>query len=687
MFSTPQTDQGAYYEGLLGRSGHSSPIPEAPPDPPQTDSISEVPYTPSTASGRPLRARSVPDETLQSIPSIWVDTTKGDTRKGRRGRATPHKASKASSPSSSSQDSSPADLEKETVGFLPKLSRILEGKESKVPRRRRSSTISPQDDPTSARRRRMPTENASLNRRTIRQKHGSLQRRVESLADLPNPSLISVLSGLTQQSNTSSGSNSTITQQSYDNKHIVKRKPPKERKRLHANAIPPKSKTGTMATQQPSVFRYMNESLSSEQFLNGNPQGTQPMSYSTSSSTSSRYSEDDGHSSNAEQPVVESPMTSPASMRRPNQEGSHDDDADDDESDSDNDVSVAEVDHVSDHQPSVSDDLEESDGQEEVEEGNVEDEDSDDGDYDENASATRESEYHRNSMALERAPPRMPSTSSSRHSDRHTRRLRRQEQALNEHVLQSPQPHRDFQFFGEPSPYPHPAMPMYDPYLQSGVSPVNHYATTHHAPPPAPPPPPVGYYSPPHAPPAPYSPSVENNMAMASRPPMSASNTFAQPPPFSYSPAHPPHYQQHSTGPDLNKTTIVGYELLADKLGEGSKHEQRSSREEAVVPLYRRFEQLNHRVLLHLQDEISESEEELRYLDECIAQFAARDERGNVYPASRRGDARYGNDLHFRRTELLGRIYLKLGQYSKCSTLYSSGQEDFGAKRGADYVG
>jgi hypothetical protein len=83
------------------------------------------------------------------------------------------------------------------------------------------------------------------------------------------------------------------------------------------------------------------------------------------------------------------------------------------------------------------------------------------------------------------------------------------------------------------------------------------------------------------------------------------------------------------------------------------------------VPMYRKFSHLNHRVLLHLQDETSELEEELRHLDECIAQITPRDAEGYAYPASRRGDARYGGEMHFKRTELLGRIYQKLEQYSK----------------------
>jgi hypothetical protein len=88
--------------------------------------------------------------------------------------------------------------------------------------------------------------------------------------------------------------------------------------------------------------------------------------------------------------------------------------------------------------------------------------------------------------------------------------------------------------------------------------------------------------------------------------------------------------------------------------------------------MYRKFEQLNHRLLLHLQDELSEMEEELRYTDECIARYAPRDEKGQIQPASRRGEARYGGDLQYRRTELLGRIFIKVGQYNQAMTSFKS---------------
>jgi hypothetical protein len=114
---------------------------------------------------------------------------------------------------------------------------------------------------------------------------------------------------------------------------------------------------------------------------------------------------------------------------------------------------------------------------------------------------------------------------------------------------------------------------------------------------------------------------------------------------------------------DISKTTIAGYEQLAQQLSQET--EQGASN---IKPLYRRFEHLNHRVLLHLQDEISELEEELRALDEMLAQITTSSlpEGEPLPPASRRADGRYGADIHFQRAHVLGRIYMKLQQYSRC---------------------
>lgn len=620
-----------------------------------------------------MRTRPISDVSTSSSPT-WVETDKGDSssRDTKAGWATPRRLFKTSTQYSS--DPSPlVGATRSTAGFFPKLGRILEGSESKDPRRHRNSVAGVEQHQHQHHqqftRRRRPAENAPLGRRPIRQKHGSLQRRVESLANLRNPSLISVLSDVTLQSNVSGGSNEsseTITQQSYDQAQLAKHKPTRIKKAPQNKGNMPQDGSTTTEAQPAAVFRYMDESLSPEQPQNDEANTARP-STASSSSTASHDPDDDDASSNEENddPVVESPMTSPASERKPH----HDDSCDD--SDSVSDLSVREGSPVSNRQPSVSDDVEGSDDEEggvddDLQEGSSSSEYSEDEGSD-NASATDEVAHQQQQahhMAIERVPPpRLPSTSSSsRHGDRHTKRLRRQEQALNEHVLQAPQPQREYKkFVGGRSPPnfpPPPAMPMYDPYMHSGASPPAFYATQH-APPPAPPPP-TGYYSPPHGPPIPFSPGYEHNLGTA---PMGAPNAMV-PAPLAHYPAQPPQYQPQPAGPHLTRSTVIGYELVADKLSEGSKSERRRSRGETIVPMYRKFEHLNHRILLHLQDEISELEEELRSLDECIAQYSPRDGAGLIQPASRRGDARLGIELPSRRTELLGRIYVKLGQYS-----------------------
>jgi hypothetical protein len=156
---------------------------------------------------------------------------------------------------------------------------------------------------------------------------------------------------------------------------------------------------------------------------------------------------------------------------------------------------------------------------------------------------------------------------------------------------------------------------------------------------------------------------------MALRSPMDAQSSTGQDasPTLPHTSAQLTHYQPPATGAEVTRSTVSGYELLAHKLSESSKGG--ASSPGIIIPVYRKFEQLNHRVLLHLQDEICELEEELRYLDRCIAQISPRDGTGHIQPASRRGDARYGNELHHRRTELLGRVFQKLEQYSESSAL------------------
>lgn len=110
-----------------------------------------------------------------------------------------------------------------------------------------------------------------------------------------------------------------------------------------------------------------------------------------------------------------------------------------------------------------------------------------------------------------------------------------------------------------------------------------------------------------------------------------------------------------------------GYDLLASELTTGSRKPESG----CVFPLYRKFECLNHRILLHLQDEMSEMEEHLEKLDQAIAR---KDNQNDMksQPASRRRESRHGGELEAQRTELLGRIFLKMKQYNKAISAYHS---------------
>lgn len=201
-------------------------------------------------------------------------------------------------------------------------------------------------------------------------------------------------------------------------------------------------------------------------------------------------------------------------------------------------------------------------------------------------------------------------------------RLQEQEEALKQHIVHSPQPKRALRPQVTSSYQPSPALPLYDPYATS-VAPSTY----------------------PYSPPSPQVPHGD---------PMYFQSYYGMQDSQQLSRSEPPPQL------DSQKTTIAGYELLAGKLSQ-----VHSGCDQSIKPLYRKFEQLNHRVLLHLQDEIAELEEELRELDEYISQTSVTLPDRSRQPASRRVDARYGSELHFRRTQTLGKIFVKLQQYSK----------------------
>lgn len=114
----------------------------------------------------------------------------------------------------------------------------------------------------------------------------------------------------------------------------------------------------------------------------------------------------------------------------------------------------------------------------------------------------------------------------------------------------------------------------------------------------------------------------------------------------------------HSQSPPASPKNAIskkgGYEVLASAI---------DSRDDALLkPIYRKFETLNNRILLYLQDEISEIEEDLRELDNAIAR---EDEALGRRSASRRAESKLPTQLQWRRLDLLGRSYTKVEQYSK----------------------
>lgn len=109
--------------------------------------------------------------------------------------------------------------------------------------------------------------------------------------------------------------------------------------------------------------------------------------------------------------------------------------------------------------------------------------------------------------------------------------------------------------------------------------------------------------------------------------------------------------------------SMSGYDFLASKLSAAGTGQS------SLPPLYRKFESLNHRILLQLQDEIAEMEEDLNKFDEAHAQYqaaAAHTAGKTKLPESRRLDtqSQQFSALHFSRLDLLGKIYVKVEQYS-----------------------
>ncbi|CRL19328.1 unnamed protein product [Penicillium camemberti] len=146
-------------------------------------------------------------------------------------------------------------------------------------------------------------------------------------------------------------------------------------------------------------------------------------------------------------------------------------------------------------------------------------------------------------------------------------------------------------------------------------------------------------------------------------------------PPLPPSPPRSPEDSLHRTPTKRRDSNASqepsGYGLLASHLTKSTSEESGS-----FPPLYRRFETVNHRVLLHLQDEISQMEEDLHMLDEYEEMHRldiAEQEGAKPLPASRRRDAQSQaySSLHYRRMDLMSALIQKTEQYNNALSAYS----------------
>jgi hypothetical protein len=522
--------------------------------------------------------------------------------------------------------------EESNVGYIPRLGQIREKKTTMQSRRRGSSIVSSTGQPKALRRRH--TEDSAAGRSRVRRKPSSLHRHGGKLAELSEPSSASSVS---QQSGTSSGSNSTVTQQAReDHGYTYQYQIPGER---HSPA------SSMMNVGDSEVFKYLQPDYDTENSTPAYPQAIAPSIDASPFSSSPPLGDSslgdkrssvvtdsqDANGSKATSPSL-AQQSNPTESQLPHQEFRK----------------FKKPLYASSFVHGPRDEDEETVNQSGESEGSC-------------TESAEESEHSNefNKATTKAPPPRAPST-SSRGSDPHARRLKQQERELANHILKNPKPQKGFQFnAGTPAPV-YPPMPMYSPQVYSATSPSAVSPAVNS---------PQGW-PPMHSFPAPLAIGYAPHQSPEAVHAYPHSVVKQMPPPFSPHPMQPPHYQQQAPSSNQTKPSLTGYELLANELSAPSQSD--TAREKNIVPMYRKFEHLNHRVLLHLQDEMCELEEELRQLDRCIAQMSPKDPSGYAYPASRRNDARYGGDLHFKRTELLGRIFQKLEQYSKYGAFTST---------------
>ncbi|OAA73565.1 hypothetical protein ISF_00466 [Cordyceps fumosorosea ARSEF 2679] len=143
---------------------------------------------------------------------------------------------------------------------------------------------------------------------------------------------------------------------------------------------------------------------------------------------------------------------------------------------------------------------------------------------------------------------------------------------------------------------------------------------------------------------------------MPSMPPMPPMS----PPPFGM--PRPPIMSPKGQMARLEARLMSGYELLASRLAEGSESDF------PVPPIYRRFKEFRHRIMVDLSDEISALEEKMKQLDDLDSEN--RRYGDGFLPASRRLDESEPNEVTTTRRQIRDHASNKLLQYSTQLDMY-----------------
>ncbi|KAL9071034.1 MAG: hypothetical protein Q9157_005610, partial [Trypethelium eluteriae] len=557
----------------------------------------------SISSSRAKRPKQrIEEKTKQSsrpASPTWEDID--EDRPRRKGKPTPTQRANTSSRRIKTISSSQLGTVREegagsgqdVLGFFPKLSRILENKENSSSRRRSSGSVTSGSERNlySVRSNRSGSIEANdvAERRATRHRHRSQQRRAELLM---NPSMLSVVSGATNSSGTSSGSGSTITQRSYDKSSSERRRRSGEHNRHSTRRCERSVSPSAMgsrtnhAMDRSNVFAFMVPDVPEENNIEA----------SHTSSSSSAYAGSDAGSSHTPATSVTSSSPSP-SMHRTRL--------------------IRDGWNV--HEKARSDDT----------------------------ASVRGSSSER-SLRSRRGGQRQSNTRDGIDTDRGSSGRSEQREGMDAPLTE------DYQYEDRADYLRH----QYDEALRHQRQ---HQAAMQ------------AYYQ--HAESFPRFPAQRSNDEYSGAaadyyyPSASAPETPSNQPKqvMQYARSIPEQQQAraHSNqsltkSPEPSKTILVGYEALAAKLSSTDQSDPNGP----LRPIYRKFEHLNHRILLYLQDEVAELEDELRRLDESIAQASARAAgKEKSLPASRRAEAKAGTEAHHRRVELLGRIFMKIGQY------------------------